>query len=66
MENAHSIAATAGDTEVIITCAQNINICSRFMGVILLMKCMQVIILIFFVVSASQNQSGFQLPVSEN
>ena len=65
MENAHSIAATAGDTEVIIACAQYINICSRFMGVILLMKCMQVI-LIIFVVSASQNQSGFQLSVSEN
>ena len=65
MENAHSIAATAGDTEVIITCAQYINICSRFMGVILLMKCIQAI-LIFFVVSASQNQSGFRLPLSEN
>ena len=65
MENAHSIAATAGDTEVIITCAQYINICSRFMGVILLMKCVQAI-LIIFVVSASQNQSGFQLSVSEN
>ena len=65
MENAHSIAATAGDTEVIITCAQYINICSRFMGVILLMKCVQAI-LIIFVVSASQNQSGFRLPLSEN
>jgi len=53
MENAHSITATAGDTEVII-----------FMDVILLMKCMQVIL--FFFVSASQNQSDLQLPVSEN
>jgi hypothetical protein len=36
MENAHSITATAGDTEVII-----------FMDVILLMKCMQVILFFF-------------------
>ena len=61
MEDAHSVAVSAGDTEV-IAFAQCMNICTRCMGVALLLPVPLVPFFLLPVLLKTQN--GFQLSVT--